>query len=125
MMLDVTSILTDPELGATTFTVERTVYKRVYGDAVPEAVATFEVIGCVHPGAPEQIDQLPEEDRHEEFIVIFAPTVLKLGENHGLTFSGPDRIGWDGRKWRLVKLKAWTAFGFVQGFAVLLRDEES
>lgn len=114
----------DPELGATTFTVERTVYKRTAGETIALARSTFAVIGCIHPGSPEQLSQLPEEDRHEEFITIFAPGQLSLGENNGMTFTGPDRIHWNGHTWRLVRLKPWTAFGFVQGFAVLVQSEE-
>ena len=123
-MLDVTAILSDPELGGTTFTVERIVYGRSGGEAAPKAVTRFTVTGCVHPGTPEQLQQLPEEDRHEEFIVIYAPDVFSLGMNHGVTFSGPDRILWNDRVWRLVKMKPWTAFGFVQGFAVLIDQED-
>ncbi len=122
-MLDVASILTDPELGSTTFIVERTVYKRTAGEVIALARSEFPVTGCVHPGSPEQLQQLPEEDRHEEFIVIYCPPVLSLGENSGITYTGPDRILWDGKTWRLVRLKPWTAFGFVQGYAVLVRLE--
>ena len=117
-MLDVTAILSDPELGGTTFTVERTTYQRAGGEAIPKATVRFEKTGCIHPGTPEQLAQLPEEDRHEEFVVIYAPGVLSLGENNGLTFTGPDRIRWQDHFWRLVRLKPWPAFGFVQGYAV-------
>ena len=123
-MLDVTAILTDPELGGTTFVVERTAYQRRFGEVEAKATTQFEMIGCVHPGTPDQLNQLPEEDRHEEYIVVFAPGVFSLGENHGDTFTGPDRILWDERVWRLVRVRPWTAFGFVQGYAVLVRDEE-
>lgn len=123
-MLDVTTLLSDPELGATTFTVERTVYKRSAGETIPLARSTFAVTGCIHPGTPQELSQLPEEDRHEEFIVLYAPGQLSLGENAGLTWTGPDRIHWHDRLWRLVRLKPWSAFGFVQGFAVLVPEEE-
>ena len=122
-MLDVASILNDPELGSTTFTVERTVYKRAAGEVTALARSTFPVTGCVHPGSPEQLQQLPEEDRHEEYIVVYCPPVLSLGENHEITYTRPDRILWGGKTWRLVRLKPWTAFGFVQGVAVLVQSE--
>ena len=123
-MLDVTSILSDPELGAAAFIVERMTYKRSSGEPTVQAVTTFPVTGCINPGTPEQLSQLPEEDRREEFIVIYAPTILSLGENNGLTYTAPDRIHWNNQTWRLVKLKPWTAFGFVQGFAVLVQSEK-
>ncbi len=123
-MLDVTTILSDPELGATSFIVERTVYKRSAGEVTEQACTTFPVTGCIHPGTPDQLSQLPEEDCREDFIVIYAPTILSLGENNGLIYTGPDRIHWSGQTWRLVKLKPWTAFGFVQGFAVLVQEDQ-
>ena len=121
---DMTAILTDPELGGTTFTVERTTWQRAGGEAIPKATVQFEMTGCIHPGTPEQLEQLPEEDRQEEFIVIYAPGVLSLGENNGITFTGPDRIRWRDQEWRVVRLKPWTAFGFVQAYAVLVTDLE-
>lgn len=82
-------------------------------------------MGCVHPGAPQELSQLPEEDRHEAFITLYAPAQLSLGENNGITYTGPDRIHWHDQTWRLVRLLPWTPFGFVQGFAVLVPQEET
>ncbi len=105
------------------FTVERMEYRREMGDVTEGQKTIIHAVGCIHPGTPEQIKMLPEEDQHEEFIVIYTDTVLSLGENQGDRFYGPDRIRWNGRLWKLVRLKPWTSFWFLQGYAVLIEEE--
>ena len=122
-MIDITTVLKDPELGSTAFEVVRTMYRREMGAVAKEEREVIEAVGCIHPGTAEQINQLPEEDRREEFIVVYTETGLSMGTNEGREYSGPDRIQWNGQLWRLVKLKPWTGFGFVQGYAVLVDEE--
>ena len=63
---------------------------------------------------------LPEEERHLTFIVIYTPFSLSLGENPGgAEYTAPARILYDGRIWKLVRLRDWSAFGYVQGLATL------
>ena len=54
--------LTDPDLGFTAFTVQRTTYRRQNGTSVP-AVQSLPASGCIHPGTPEMLQLLPEEER--------------------------------------------------------------
>ena len=122
-MIDITTVLKDPDLGSTVFEVVRTVYRREMGTVAEEGQEVYEAVGCIHPGTAEQINQLPEEERREEFIVVYTETALSMGMNEGTIYSGPDRIRWSGKEWRLVKLKPWSMFGFVQGFAVLTDEE--
>ena len=91
-VLDLSSVLTDPELGFTAFTVLRTDYIRQNGESVPSN-ETLPASGCVHPGTPETLELLPEEERHEDYIVVYTSFPLSLGENDGgAEYSAPDRI---------------------------------
>ena len=121
-MSDFSAVLTDPELGFTTFTVQRTIYSRQNGESVP-SVQTLPASGCIHPGTPEMIQLLPEEDRAEEFIVIYTDFALSLGENDGgAEYTVPDRILWNGETWRVVKVRDWAMFGYYQCLAVLMHE---
>ena len=120
--MQITEAITDPELGFTSFSVQRTTYRRQNGTSVP-AVRTLPASGSIHPGTPEMIQLLPEEDRHEEFIAVYTDFALSLGENDGgVTYTAPDRILWNGETWRVVKVRDWAMFGYYQGLAVKLNE---
>ena len=121
-MISLTPALTDPDLGFTGFTVQRTTYRRQDGTSLP-AVQMLPASGCIHPGTPEMVQLLPEEDRHEEFIMIYTGFALSPGENDGgEAYSVPDRILWNGSAWRMVRVRNWSAFGYYQGYAVKIND---
>ena len=67
--MDISSAIMDPELGRSAFTVERLTYTRS-ATGTSSHSQTYSALGCVHPGTPEMIQLLPEEERHEEFIAI-------------------------------------------------------
>ena len=114
--------LQDPELGYTAFTVQRTSYRRQNGESVP-AVQTIPASGCIHPGTPEMLQLLPEEERREEFIAVYTDFALSLGENQGgATYSVPDRIVWNGEAWRVVRVRNWSMFGYYAGYAVKMHE---
>jgi len=120
--MDITSVLFDPDLGCSAFTVERITYSRT-----PEGTASrsqaFQALGRVHPGAPEMIRLLPEEEQHETFIAIYTDFALSLGADRGSVYTGPDRIRWGGETWRVVRVQDWSAFGYYQALAVRLQEE--
>ena len=121
-MIDLSAALTDPDLGFTAFTVQRTTYRRQNGTSVP-AVQSLPASGCIHPGTPEMIQLLPEEERAEEFIAIYTDLALSIGENDGgEEYSVPDRILWNESAWRMVRVRNWSAFGYYQGYAVKIND---
>ncbi len=120
--MDISAVLTDPELGFTAFSVLRTTYRLQDGTSVPEG-QTLPASGCVHPGTPEMVRLLPEEERHEEFIAVYTDFALSLGVNGGgETYSTPDRILWNGAVWRLVRVRDWSMFGYHQGLAVKMHE---
>jgi len=120
-MLNLLPALLDPELGSVSFTVERLTYRRS-GGTVTSSSQTFSAVGNIHPGTPEMIELLPEEDRHETFIAIYTDFVLSLGTNSGVTYTGPDRIHYADQTWRVVRVRDWSSFGYYQAYAVLMVD---
>ena len=120
--MQITEAITDPELGFTSFSVQRTTYRRQNGTSVP-ATQTLAASGCIHPGTPEMIQLLPEEDRHEEFIAVYTGFALNKGENDGgANYTTPDRILWNGETWRVVKVRYWAMFGYYQCLAVKMHE---
>ncbi len=121
-MLDLSEALQDPELGYAPYSVLRTVYRRRNGESVPTE-QTISAMGCIHPGTPEMMQLLPEENRREEFIAIYTDFSLSNGDNPGgAVYTAADRILWKGETWRVVKVRDWEDFGYHQGLAVKLRE---
>ena len=79
-MSEITSLFLDPDLAAVPFTVDRTTYRRTRGALTP-TTQTLSAFGCIHPGTPEMIQLLPEEEKHETFIAIYTDFRLTTGEN--------------------------------------------
>ena len=122
--MDMTSAIFDPELGCTAFTVERITYTRSRSGTTSRST-TAQASGCIHPGTPEMLQLLPEEEKNEQFIVIYTDYALSTGTPEAScasTFTGADRIHWNGRVWRVVRVRDWQGFGYYQGYAVLINE---
>ena len=117
--MDIMSAIFDPELGCTAFTVERITYTRGRSGTTSRSTTT-QAMGCIHPGTPEMIRLLPEEEREEQFIAIYTDYALSTGtpESTGASFIGPDRVHWGGQTWRVVRVRDWQMFGYYQAYAV-------
>ena len=118
------SVISDPELGSTAFTVERIRHTRGRSGTTSSS-RTARAQGCVHPGTPEMLQLLPEEEKNEQFIAIYTDYALSTGTPEGSgasSFTGPDRIHWAGKTWRVVRVRDWQGFGYVQAYAVLMRE---
>ena len=117
-MIDIFTALPDPELGFLQFTVRRLTYRLSQGTTtVTHADHTAE--GCIHPGAPEMAQLLPEEERHKDMIAVYTSFPLSMGINPGgITWTAADRILYDGRVWKLARLRDWSQFGYYQALAV-------
>ena len=80
--------------------------------------------GCIHPGTPEMLELLPEEERREDFIAVYTGFNLSTGENYGRgVYTAPDRIIWQGKEYRVVRVRNWQAFGYTQALAVRVYEE--
>ena len=118
-MMNISSALLDPGLGFLHFTVRCLTYHLSQGTtSVTHADCPAE--GCIHPGTPEMTQLLPEEERHKDLIAVYTSFPLSMGSNHGGTsWTAADRILYDGRVWKLVRLRDWSHFGYYQALAVL------
>ena len=117
--MNITDAIFDPELGCTAFTVERITYTRSRSGTTSRST-TARAMGCIHPGTPEMIRLLPEEEREEQFIAIYTDYALSTGtpESTGASYMGPDRIHWNNQTWRVVRVRDWQMFGYYQAYAV-------
>ena len=121
-MIDLSAALTDPDLGFTAFTVQRTTYRRQNGSSVPSD-QTLQASGCIHPGTPEMVQLLPEEERQKKLIVIYTSFPLSMGNNPGgVTWNAADRILYGDKVWKLVRLRDWSVFGYCQALAVKMNE---
>lgn len=122
--MDISSIIFDSELGCTAFTVERITYTRTRERTLSGSVTVL-ARGCIHPGTPEMLQLLPEEEKNETFIVIYTDYALSTGIAEGdgaVSFTAPDRIRWNNQLWRVVRVRDWQSFGYVQACAVLMHE---
>ena len=124
-MTDISSAIFDPELGCTVFTVERITCTRSR-EGITARSRTEQAAGCVHPGTPEMLKLLPAEEQQETFIVIYTDYILSTGTpgEDGASFDAPDRIHWSGQAWRVVKIRDWQGFGYVQAWAVRMPEDK-
>ena len=123
--MDISSAVLDPELGCSSFTVERITYTRSR-EGMTSSVQTEQASGCIYPGTAEVLKLLPEEEKSATYIVIYTDYVLSTGtsEDAGVSFVGADRIHWNGQIWRVVKVRDWSSFGYVQALAVKMEEGE-
>ena len=121
--MNIDKALFDSELGCTSFTVERIAYSRSREETVSHSTST-QACGCIYPGTAEVLKLLPEEERHETYIVIYTDYPLSTGtpEDAGASFIGADRVHWNGQVWRVVKVRDWQGFGYCQAIAVLVQE---
>ena len=121
--MDISSVILDPELGCVAFTVERITYTRSR-TGTTSRTSMIPALGCIHPGTPETLQLLPEEERREEFIAVYTDFALSTGtpEGSGASFVGADRIHYGGSVWRVVRVRDWSGFGLYVGYAVSVRD---
>ena len=124
--MDISSAVFDPELGSTAFTVERITYTRTRSGTTSSSVITH-AQGCIHPGTPEMLQLLPEQEKAEEFIAVYTDYPLSTGTPETADtsyFTAPDRIHWNGNTWRVVRVRDWGNFGYFQAYAVRVNETD-
>ena len=122
-MLNVSFALLDPELGFLCFTVRRLTYHLNQG-VTTVTHSDHPAEGCIHPGTPEMVQLLPEEERHKDFIAIYTSFPLSMGANSGgISWTAADRIHYDGKVWKLVRLRDWSQFHYFQRIAVVTAEQ--
>ena len=118
-MMDLISILTDTELGGTTFFVDRKTYQREQGEVVLSAIEHFSAAGNIQPATSEDLALFPEEERSEEMIIILSPFRFQLGEEGEIIFNSADIVTWRNESYRVIRVKDWEhQGGFHKAWAI-------
>lgn len=108
MLVDVSEIFNDP---AFTQTVP---LRRGQGEYLADGTWTgdyadpVDIIAIVHATKPDDLQLLPEGERHLPNKKVFTPDPISAG----------DLITYQGATWRVSALSDWTEYGFYNGIAV-------
>ena len=86
-MIGVDEVLGDPEMGAASFLVTRTNYRRTRGQLV-DSTTLMEAEGCIHPGTPEMLQLVPEEER-KDFKDMFLKVTMLSSEGDKMRVNLP------------------------------------
>lgn len=124
LMPDVTEILDDPEVGGgQPFQVVRYTSTRTLG-AVTKTPQTFDLTGNIQPQDMSS-QTSTSEDTLNETIVIYAVFAFQTGENDGgTTYTGPDEVLYDGKRYRVTRVNNWSKWGFSIAYATKVMDVE-
>ena len=108
----------DRDLGCQTIFIRRTICSRRSGRQTRLPDAT---VGIVHAGTEKNRHLLPEENRGEDYIIVYSAYDLTEGKDpkgHHTILADivepfPGRTAW-----RVVRSKHWEEYGFTQALAV-------
>ncbi|KWA48385.1 hypothetical protein [Burkholderia stagnalis] len=106
-MLDLSEVVTDPELGAREISIERAVGARQPSGEWEESYAPGTVTGIVHPASKDQIATLPEGERHFRTIAVFSDAPL----------AARDFVHYRGARWRVTADSDWSDYGYYYALA--------
>ena len=113
--MELADIITDPELGGTTFEYGR-ITESVNSKGRAEYSETRHVAeGNIQPAPGKERELLPEADRGRATIVVFTPATLQAGIP-----GTADRIYYKGNAYRVSLAEEWAEHaGFTKVLAVL------
>ena len=123
-MLQMTDVITDPELGAAPFVILRTIYRKSAGESVLLSEDRYETFGSVHPAKAADLLLVPEEYRYETVFIFHSPIHVTMGEPlNELEYTAPDRILYNFRTWNVISVRDWSDSGFCKVLAVRTKEE--
>ena len=115
-MIDITSLITDPTLGGNTpFTILRTTFTLSHGSVTP-TTTSIPATGLIQPAPPSTLTPAEGEDQPSEMIRLWTTTPLTLGNDATHTLA--DRVEYNEKAWRIVKLHDWQAYGYFEAVLV-------
>lgn len=115
LMPDVSALLFDPDLGAQEFTIKRRTGKWIGGRMTVDNETIIRAIGVIQPPSAEQLVFFPEGERRKRQIVIYTTTMLHLTDGSDIA----DDVTWNGEQYKLVNVKRWNDYGYVEAYAEL------
>lgn len=122
-MIDVTEILQDPDF-ADNYTVIRTKGAWVKGRFEIVETRKLSYFFPVHPATEKELEQVPEGDRTKEVKIFFCVRpkqlyITRMNNEHSDDGYISDKVHYDGKEYKIVKVKDWTSHGWSRCFGVL------
>ncbi|MBU9382101.1 hypothetical protein [Burkholderia gladioli] len=106
-MLDLSEVVTDPDLGAHEIAIERAAGEHGPSGEWVEIYTPDKVTGVVHPASKAQLETLPEGERQFPTISIFCDGSLNDG----------DFVLHHGARWRVTANSNWSDYGYHYALA--------
>lgn len=96
-------------------TVERTASgSYVDGKYVPGATSTFKSLISPQQPTPKQLEVLPEGERDKDVMLFISKKKLRTIDDKNNIL--PDRVLFDGAKYKIIQLADWGTFGHYPAF---------
>lgn len=126
-MIDVTEVLTDPDL-MTKFTVTRRpeVVTSKGRSSVPAPETIQNVAGVICAASPDDLDRLPEADLSQRHISIVTQFRLRIASRVGAQNYKPDLVTWENGTYQVLSVDPYphSGPGFVQAIAGSINIQE-
>lgn len=120
---EVIELLDDPDLGGgVVFTVKRTTRKRSLISTDTLTTDYLRGTGNIQPAQPDDIQLLPDENKHKKVIVIYSTFNFQLGEDGDAKHTEADVVLFDGHAWDVLQVNNWSKWGFHVAYATV-REE--
>lgn len=118
-MINLSSVINSPTLGAFTFQVERIIGTLANEGEYQTTSTLVSYFGQIHPPSDADMKTLPEGRRTDEVIKILTEVPLILGD--GVSIES-DIVHYNGLRWRLFGGKNWNRYGYYRAFAELIHE---
>lgn len=106
-MLDLSDVVTDPDLGAREIEIDRASDARLPSGEWDETYTPGTVTGVVHPASKAQLESRPEGERHFPTIAVFCDAPL----------AARDFVHHHGARWRVTADSDWSDYGYYYALA--------
>ena len=118
MDMDLRALITDPDLGGTSFVYWRAVERVTDKGRAESSREQHAAEGNIQPAPGKERELLEEGERQKAAILVFTPAALTAGENK----TKADRLAYDGGVYRVSLSEAWQGHaGFTKAVAVYER----
>lgn len=114
-----TALLTDPDLGAESFTVIRTLLTPV-GGLLQRSESTFIASGVLQPEASTPTTLRAGDDTDAPRLRIYTAFPLIAG----LLPHAADEILYQGQRWKVTEVTDWRSRGFCRACATLMKEAD-
>lgn len=119
-MIDVSEALDDDDF-SDSFIVKRISGSRnADGEWVKADPVLVPMFGSIQHPTDDDLMVLPEAERGNDFIRVFSLQELIKGDTDGMN---SDRIGWEGKAYKVIRVRPWVDAGYWVALAVKVEEE--